>query len=139
MKRYEGHVRGIRGGLKLTGEGDAIALAIVSEPAACNDNTGGRTGSAGRAAVAEASDAEKHDILHLAELVPVVRQRLGVADSFEDSLILASLRAIAAETGDRARWRVAFQSRLGLWLSQQGRELGQALTTLVALVPPPRS
>lgn len=92
--------------------------AVVSEPAACNDNTG---------------------ILHLAELVPVVRQRLGISDAFGDDLILASLRAISAHTTDRDRWRAAFESRLGLWLSTQGRELGRALSTLVSLLPPPRN
>ncbi|MEO1280274.1 MAG: hypothetical protein AAFV69_00920 [Pseudomonadota bacterium] len=93
-------------------------LAAVTNPAACNDNTG---------------------ILHLAELVPIVRQRLGVAVEFPDELILSSLKSIADETTDRDRWRVAFESRLGLWLSTQGRELGRALMTLVSLLPPPRS
>ncbi|MEO1206614.1 MAG: hypothetical protein AAFV45_09800 [Pseudomonadota bacterium] len=93
-------------------------LADATKPAACNDNTG---------------------LLHLAEVVPVVRQRLGIANDFPDELILASLKVIAEETTDRDRWRVAFSCKLALWLSSQGRELGRALTTVLSLLPPPRN
>lgn len=106
-------------GLRPAGHPIAPArLANVSAPAACNDNAG---------------------VLHLAELVPVVRQRLKIEGDFPDDMILASLRAIAAKTSDRDRWRAAFNSRLALWLSTKGRELGGALQLLIALLPPPRS
>lgn len=80
-----------------------------------------------------------HDILHLAELVPVVRQRLDVDGSFPDDAVLASLKAIAAQTSQRERWRAAFNSNLGYWLALKGCDLNTALNTLVFLLPPPRS
>ena len=78
------------------------------------------------------------DILHLAELVPVVRQRLGLG-GVSDDIILTCLKAIAARSEPRERWRVAFSSRLGEMLSRQGRDLNTALNTLLALLPRPLS
>jgi len=89
-------------------------------------------------AAAEAPALDDADILHLAELVPVVRRRLTIGPDFSDDAILASLKRVVAKTTDRDRWGAAFDSNLALWLSAQGRELGSALTTLVALMPPPR-
>ena len=78
------------------------------------------------------------DILHLAELVPVLRQRLELDSAFPDDAILASLRSIAAETAPRERWRAAFDSNLGAWLALKGRDLNTTLNTLIALLPKPR-
>lgn len=78
------------------------------------------------------------DLLHLAEAVPVVRQRLDVPVEFTDDSILASLKAIAVRTSDRDRWQAAFESNLARYLSVRGRDLGKALQDLIALVPPPR-
>lgn len=74
------------------------------------------------------------DILHLAELVPVVRERLGLG-GVSDDVIMTCLKAIAAQSEPRERWRAAFSSRLGEMLSRQGRDLNTALNTLLALLP----
>ncbi len=79
------------------------------------------------------------DILHLAELVPVVRERFGLADSFADDAILASLRVIATQSQPRERWRAAFSSNLGVALVAEGRDLNTALNALIALLPRPTS
>ncbi len=79
------------------------------------------------------------DILHLAELVPVVRTRFDLAETFPDDAILASLKTIAGQSEARERWRVAFASNLGVALSRQGRDLNTALNTLLALLPRPTS
>ncbi len=78
------------------------------------------------------------DVLHLAEAVPIVRQQLGVPAEFTDDAILSSLKMIAMRTSDRERWRAAFDSNLARYLSVRGRDLGQVLQRLVALIPPPR-
>ncbi len=79
------------------------------------------------------------DILHLAEAVPYVRERLEIPAEFGDDAILSSLKTIAAKTTDRDRWRAAFDSNLARYLSIRGRDLSTALEELVALMPPPRS
>lgn len=75
------------------------------------------------------------DILHLAELVPVVRQRFALADTFADDPFLASLRGISSQTLSRERWRAAFGFNLGIALIAKGRDLNTALNTLIALLP----
>jgi hypothetical protein len=79
------------------------------------------------------------DVLHLAELVGVVRERLDVDSAFPDAAILASLQAIARRSDPRGRWRAAFDSNLGHWLALKGSDLNTALNTLVALMPRPVS
>jgi len=83
--------------------------------------------------------ASHDDILHLAELVPVVRQRFELAETFADDAIFASLRMIASQSEMRERWRVAYSSNLAIALSRQGRDLNTALNTLLALLPRPTS
>ncbi|MBU1213039.1 MAG: hypothetical protein KJ587_17480 [Alphaproteobacteria bacterium] len=78
------------------------------------------------------------DIMHLAELVPVVRERLNVPADFADDAILSSLKRVASKTSDRERWRSAFDCSLARYLSVRGRDLGHALQDLIALIPPPR-
>ena len=78
--------------------------------------------------------ATASDTLHLAELVPVVRERLGLG-GVSDDVIMTCLKAIAAQSEPRERWRAAFSSRLGEMLSRQGRDLNTALNTLLALLP----
>lgn len=78
------------------------------------------------------------DVLHLAELVPLVRQRLNVPAEFSDDSILSSLKRIASRTSDRERWSAAFDCNLTRFLSSLGRDLGQALQDLITLIPPPR-
>ncbi len=85
-----------------------------------------------------ANDASPDDILHLAELVPIVRRRLAIGADFSDDALLASLKRIASRTCQRDRWTAAFESNLALWLSSHGRDMGWALNTLIALLPPPR-
>ena len=80
----------------------------------------------------------EHDILHLAELVPVLRQRLELGHALSDDVILTSLETIAARSSPRERWRAAFDSSLGHWMAHEGRDLNTALNTLVALLPKPR-
>jgi hypothetical protein len=79
------------------------------------------------------------DILHLAELVPVVRGQFAVGPEFSDDAILASLRAITRWSDQRGRWRAAFNSNLGYALAIGGRDLNTALNTLLALLPRPLS
>ena len=79
-----------------------------------------------------------HDVLHLAELVPILRRRLGLDTTFSDDAVLASLRTIASRSSSRDRWRAAFDSNLGHWLAGQGRDVNTALNTLIALLPDPR-
>ncbi|MBU2582547.1 MAG: hypothetical protein KJ622_12590 [Alphaproteobacteria bacterium] len=78
------------------------------------------------------------DVLHLAELVPLVRQRLEVPADFSDDAILSSLKRVASRTSDRERWSAAFDCNLARCLSSHGRDLGQALQDLITLIPPPR-
>jgi hypothetical protein len=75
------------------------------------------------------------DILHLAELVPMVRERFALPPAFGDDAILSSLRTIAAQSEPRERWRVAFSSNLGQTLARGGRDLNTALNALLALLP----
>ena len=89
-------------------------------------------------AVGESEAIGDHDILHLAELVPILRQRLEIDAALSDDAILASLKVIAACSLPRDRWRAAFGSNLGHWLALQGRDLNTALNTVVALLPRPR-
>ncbi len=79
------------------------------------------------------------DVLHLAELVPVLRSKLAIGLDFPDDAILASLKIIAARSTHRERWHAAFLSNLALWFSSQGRELSHALTTVLEALPPPRN
>ena len=87
----------------------------------------------------EAASTSPLDILHLAELVPVVRARFGLGDDFTDDAILSSLRVIAATSDQRQRWLAAFNSNLGRSLATDGRDLNTALSALIALVPRPTS
>ncbi len=87
-------------------------------------------------------NAEIHrfpDVLHLAELVPIVRERLGVPEEFGDDAILASLKMVAARSSDRDRWRAAFDCNLARFLSIKGRDMGRVLQDLIGLLPSPRS
>ena len=78
-------------------------------------------------------------ILHLAELVPIVRTRLAIDAAFPDDSILAALQAITKRSTPRERWQAAFSSNLGHWLALQGGDLHATLNTLVTLLPQPRS
>lgn len=80
-----------------------------------------------------------HDILYLAELVPIVRERLSIDPMFPDDGILAGLRAISSKSHPRARWKAAFGSNLGHWLALRSDDLHASLNTLISLLPPPRS
>ncbi len=98
---------------------------------------------AARSLVAGSTVAERAastlDILHLAELVPIVRERFRLGDGFADDAILSSLRVIAAHSDQRQRWLAAFNSNLGRCLASEGHDLNTALSALVALVPRPPS
>ena len=107
-----------------------------------------RAGDAGRAGVSlphsPGTDTGSNpvigvDILHLAELVPIVRERFALPDGFADDAILASLRMIAGHSQPRDRWRAAFASNLGAVLAHAGCDLNTALNTLIALLPRPTS
>lgn len=79
------------------------------------------------------------DILHLAELVPVVRERFGIDGNFPDDAILASLKTIAAASSDRERSEMAFASNLGRYLDCSHQSEQSSLAALIALLPQPRS
>ena len=81
----------------------------------------------------------KIDILHLAELVPVVRARFGLDEAFADDAILGSLRVIAGRSPQHERRQAAFGSNLGQTLALGGRDLDTVLDALVATVPGPTS
>lgn len=78
-------------------------------------------------------------VLHLAELIPVVRSRLHLNDTVDDAVILQGLSAVSAQVSRRDRWRAAFGSELGRRLADQGCDLNTSLNVVVGLVPPPRS
>ncbi|MDX2258498.1 MAG: hypothetical protein NW205_06225 [Hyphomicrobiaceae bacterium] len=78
------------------------------------------------------------DIMHLAELVPLLRQRLAIDPAFSDDAMLASLKAIAVRSAERERWQAAFGSNLGRHIAVAHPDPTAALTTLVALLPRPR-
>lgn len=90
-------------------------------------------------ALATSTPVSVHDILHLAELVPIVRERLSIDPMFPDDGILAGLRAISSKSHPRARWKAAFGSNLGHWLALRSNDLHASLNTLISLLPPPRS
>ena len=79
------------------------------------------------------------DVLHLAELVGMVRRRFAIAQSFPDDAILASLKTIAAQSDTNARIATAFMSNLGQHLERGRPDQRTAIVTLVGLLPPPRS
>lgn len=86
----------------------------------------------------DAHDSPAGDVLHLNELVGIVRRRLDIDDAFPDDAMLASLQAISARSAPRDRWRAAFDSNLGHWIALKGADLNSALNTLIALLPKPR-
>ena len=79
------------------------------------------------------------DILHLAELVPVVRMRFGIDEMFSDDAILSSLKLISTVSSDRDRAAVAFTSNLGRYLDIKRQQPPADLAALVAMLPRPRS
>ncbi len=79
------------------------------------------------------------DILHLAELVPVVRSTFGLDSDFSDDAILASLKAIAARSSERDRWQVAFGCNLGRHIGLHAVDPADGLRTLIGLLPRPLS
>lgn len=77
------------------------------------------------------------NIEYLAGLVPVIRRRLAVAQTFSDEAMFASLTAIAATTTYEGRWRAAEASTLGQFLMSNGKDLKSSLVTILALLPKP--
>lgn len=102
---------------------------------------GGRAspGAPGQALQQDNAGTRVLDILHLAELVPVIRERFGVEDSFPDDAILASLKNIAAASSDKERSEVAFASNLGRYLDCSSQPRPASLASLIAMLPQPRS
>jgi hypothetical protein len=83
------------------------------------------------------TDPTLDDVLHLAEVVPLARRRLGLGPDVPDAEILACLAAAACSSDVRGRWMAVFASALGQRLAAGRRDLGTALARLVALLPPP--
>jgi hypothetical protein len=79
--------------------------------------------------------AAAHDASSLADLVPLVRERLGLDSAFPDEAVLASLQMIAHPASPHERWQAAFQSSLGHWLGLKAADLNAALAVLVGLLP----
>ena len=75
------------------------------------------------------------NIEYLAGLIPVIRRRLGIAATFSDAAIFASLTAIAGRASDEQRWRAAEASTLGLFLLSHGRDFRTEMITLLGLLP----
>lgn len=84
---------------------------------------------------AETAMAVPADILHLAEAVAVLRERLDVPSAFSDDAILASLRMIAARGSQRERTQAAFNSNLARYLFVRGRDSAVVLREIVAILP----
>ncbi len=78
------------------------------------------------------------NVMHLAELVPFLRQRLGLDHSLSDYELLESLKAIAMPSARQDRWRVAFGSVIGRALSERGTDLNTALNIILTALPSPR-
>ena len=112
-----------------------------TKPSSRLDNQGGRAspGAPAHSPQARSRDSQGLDILHLAELVPVVRATFGIEQKFSDDAILASLQTIAAATTDRERSEAAFSSNLGRYLDCSGQQRDGGLTSLIAMLPRPRS
>ncbi len=83
-------------------------------------------------------DGEPADMLHLGETAIEVRRRLGIDRGLSDDALMSSLDVIARQADRRARWRAAFDSPLGNWLSGRGSDLNTALNTIISLLPPRR-
>ncbi|MEM9355350.1 MAG: hypothetical protein AAGB04_03985 [Pseudomonadota bacterium] len=98
-----------------------------------------RPGSSDTTVGVSGSDEQAYDILHLAELVPIVRKRFYIEQKFSDDAILASLKTIAAATTDRERSSVAFTSNLGRYLDSSSQQKEAGLAGLIAMLPRPRS
>ncbi|MEM7750326.1 MAG: hypothetical protein AAF346_18905 [Pseudomonadota bacterium] len=98
-----------------------------------------RPGSSGPAVGRPDSDEQAYDILHLAELVPIVRKRFYIEQKFSDDAILASLKTIAAASTDRERSSVAFTSNLGRYLDSSSQRKEAGLAALIAMLPRARS
>jgi hypothetical protein len=90
--------------------------------------------AARRSQNATAAAENVHD---LADLVPLVRERLNLDSAFPDDAVLASLMTIAARASPQERWRAAFDSNLGQWLGLKSLDLNGALNTLVGLLASP--
>jgi|GEM_PF-4980769 len=75
----------------------------------------------------------------LAQLVPLVRDRLKLDSTFPDEAVLASLQAIAAAASPHERWGAAFHTSLGHWLGLKAADLNAALTLLLGLLAEPTS
>ncbi|MDX2290431.1 MAG: hypothetical protein NW217_16645 [Hyphomicrobiaceae bacterium] len=84
-------------------------------------------------------DDDPFDVLHLAELVPLVRSTFALDPAFGDDAILASLKAIAARSSDRDRWSVAFGCNLGRHIGLNSPDPADGLRTLISLLPRPRN
>jgi hypothetical protein len=77
------------------------------------------------------------NIEYVAGIVPVIRRRLGVAATFSDEAMFASLTSIAAHGTYEARWQAAEASTLGQFLMSHGKDLKSSLITILALLPKP--
>lgn len=80
---------------------------------------------------------EAVNVDRLARLVPQVRQRLVIGNTFSDAALLASLVAIARHSSHERRWRAAEASTLGQYLASSGKDMHRTLVTLLSLLPQP--
>ena len=98
-----------------------------------------RPGSSnGRSAESQISESS-FDILHLAELVPVVKQRLGIDETLSDDAILGGPKLIGAVTFDLDRADVASTSNLKYYLGNKVQQPSADLEALFAMLPQSRS
>lgn len=77
--------------------------------------------------------------LHLSETVERVRSHLKLDGILSDDDILKSLQQMAGAQTPRERWLAGFESQLGQWLSLNGADLNTTLSTVLLMLPPPRS
>jgi hypothetical protein len=73
----------------------------------------------------------------LARLVPEVRRRLVIGQTFSDAALLASLVAVARHRSNEWRWRAAEASTLGQYLAGSGKDMHRTLVTLLSMLPQP--
>ena len=73
-------------------------------------------------------------VLRLAELVPLIRARVGIGKALSDDAILLSLAEIERHRSLGDRWSAAFSSELGRALAARRENLGSTLGTVLTML-----
>ena len=87
---------------------------------------------------ASAFPRHRAPVTHLAELVPIISDRYGLAARMNAEEVHAALKTIVAYSDTRSRWLAAFASPLGRVIAGRGCDLNTALTSIVGMLPASR-